>query len=125
MINSEYLGERTMNEIQGSSNVEKKPDKKKETLKGKIIRWSITLALCVGVFKFISGLQAEQKQEFLDKSRDQAMASCNADQDCRAKVDRYFDECIKGNYKSYKRGRFNRKYMFDLEGFKSCVSIQE
>lgn len=114
-----------MTEIQNRANAENKSGKKKETFKGKIIRWSITLVLCVAVFKFITGLQAEQKKEFFAQSRAQATADCGKDRDCRVKIAKYFDQCIKDNYTTYKSGRYNRKYVFDLEGFRACVSSKE
>jgi hypothetical protein len=110
----------TENQNDAGSDGQTKP--KKETFKGKMVRWAITLVLCLSVFKFVSGIQAEQKKEFFAASRTQAIASCGADKKCRSSVDKYFDQCIKGNYSSYKTGRYKRKYTLDLEGLKQCLS---
>ena len=98
---------------------------RKPSLVGKLIKWTIIIALMVVVYKCISGLQEEQKQEFFKDAKGQAIASCNGAPDCIAKVNKYFDSCIKGNYSSYKKGKYSRKYVFDLEGFRDCLADKE
>ena len=116
-------------EIEGNingGNLDAKGDNKKQpfhkrTIK-KLISWTITIVICVFFFKFISGLQAEQKENFFDNARSQAITDCRGDAECKSKVSKYFDSCIKDNYSSYKKGKYNRKYIFDLDGFKACIA---
>ena len=88
----------------------------------KLIKWTIIIAICVVFYNFISGLQNEQKENFLMKSKSQAITSCNRDSDCISKVNNYFNDCIEDNYTSYKSGRYKRKYVLDLEGLNGCIA---
>ena len=87
----------------------------------KLLSWTVTLVLCVGFYMFISNLQGDQKEAFFDDARQQAVLACGTDGACMGKVRTHFDDCIRGNYSSYKKGKYSRKYVFDLEGFQGCV----
>jgi hypothetical protein len=68
------------------------------------------------------GLQEEQKQDFFADAKRQAISDCGGNDECKSKVNQYFDDCIEYNYSSYKKGKYNRKYIFDHDGFKACVA---
>lgn len=87
----------------------------------KLLSWTVTLVICVGFYLFISHLQGDQKEAFFDDARQQAVIACGTDSACMAKVKTHFDACIADNYSSYKKGKYSRKYVFDLDGFQSCL----
>lgn len=91
----------------------------------KLVSWTITIIICVVFYKFIGGLQSEQKENFFLDAKQQAVSACGADAACIAGVKTHFDACIKSNYSSYKKGKYSRKYVFDLEGFQGCVQSKE
>ena len=88
----------------------------------KLISWTIAIVIAVFVGNWIIGLQEEQKQNFFADAKKQAISDCSGNAECKAKVKKYFDSCIEDNYSSYKKGKYNRKYIFDLDGFKACVA---
>ena len=103
-------------------NGRKNGQSKEKRSKSKWIEYVIILGMALILGKCVLGLQAEQKENFFERSKDQAIASCGQDSVCIQKVNQYFDACVKQNHTSYKTGKFKRKYKFDLEGFKNCVS---
>ena len=90
----------------------------------KLVSWSLTIVVCVGFYMLISNLQGKQKEEFFEQSQQKAVIACGANSTCIAKVKTHFDACIAGNYSSYKKGKYSRKYVFDLEGFQGCLDAK-
>jgi hypothetical protein len=107
-----------------ANGVEKKQPFLIRTIK-KLISWTIAIVICVIVGNYIIGLQEEQKQNFFADAKRQAISDCGGNVECKSKVNKYFDSCIKNNYSSYKKGKYNRKYIFDLDGFKYCIANKE
>jgi hypothetical protein len=58
----------------------------------------------------------------MEDAKRQAISDCSGNVECKTKISKHFDSCIKGNYSSYKKGKYNRKYIFDFDGFKACVA---
>lgn len=88
----------------------------------KLIKWTVTIVICVVFYNFVSSLQEEQKEKFFSSSKSQAVSSCKRDTECISKVNKYFDSCIGDNYTSHRSGKYNRKYILDLEGLNYCIA---
>ena len=90
----------------------------------KLLKWTVMIIVGLVFYKFIGGLQAEQKQDLFAEAKQQAIFACGSDSACMAKVKTHFNACIEGNYTSYRKGKYSRKYVFDPDGFQGCIDAK-
>ena len=91
-------------------------------LLGKLIKWIFYAVVIFFGYKFFSGMADEQKQNFMSQAKGQVTISCKGDKACIEKANKYFNECINGNYSSYRSGKYKRRYVLNEEGFNQCIA---
>lgn len=106
-----------MSEIQ----IEAAEPPKKKSFLGRLLKWSVTLAVLLVIANFIAGLRSDQKEKFVNTTRTNAELRCQGDTACLTALAAKFTHCLEEHSQSHKSGKFSRKYTLDEPGFYSCV----
>ncbi len=93
----------------------------KKSFMGKIVKWTITIAVLLVVANFISGLRTDQKDKFTSTARTHAEQRCKGDAACLATLKEKFSQCLEAHSESHKTGKYGRKYTLDEPAFYDCL----
>jgi hypothetical protein len=93
-------------------------EEKKSSWLSKLIGYGIA----IGIGVVIVNMQADKKKEWFEEQHQGAIRWCRADSHCRQVVEAHWEHCLTDNYESHRRGKYNRVYTLDAEGFRVCLA---